>query len=195
VPLSEILELARRTRPALVFVDEAYADFTGNTLIDAGGLRAVPNIVVGRTFSKAYGLAGLRIGALVAAPETLAPMRNIVPPYSVNVAAAAALPAALADERHTSRYIDDARRSRNLIAAACQRLGLGVVSGDANFMLIRVGTAAGALAHGLSRRGIAVRDMSQKTGCEGCVRVTAGHVSDTCRFLTALEDAWRELQR
>ena len=194
VPLSEIIELATRVRPALVFVDEAYADFTQITLADAEVLRAMPNIVVGRTFSKAYGLAGLRIGALLAAPETLEPIRRIVPPYSVNAAAAAALPAALADQPHKSRYVDHSSRSRDLIADACSRLGFSVVPGDANFMLVHVGDRAAALVDALSRRGIAVRDTSRKPGCEGCFRVTAGLVPDTRRFLVALEDAWRELQ-
>jgi histidinol-phosphate aminotransferase len=195
VPVSEILELAARVRPAVVFVDEAYADFTHDTLLDPDVLRSMPNIVVGRTFSKAYGMAGLRIGALVATPETLQPIRKIVPPYSVNAVAAAALPAALADLQHTSRYVEEARQSRDLIEDACRRLGLAVAPSAANFMLVRVGGAASALAEALARRAIAVRDRSREPGSEGCLRVTAGRIADTRRFVAALEDAWRELQR
>ncbi|HTL44954.1 MAG TPA: histidinol-phosphate transaminase [Vicinamibacterales bacterium] len=195
VPLSEILELAAQSRPAVVFVDEAYADFTHDTLLDPDVLRSMPNIVVGRTFSKAYGLAGLRIGALVASPETLQPMRKIVPPYSVNAVAAAALPAALADSEYTSRYVKEACQSRDLIEDACGRLGVAVVPSAANFVLVRAGAVASALADALARRGIAVRDRSREPGCEGCLRVTAGRITDTRRFVAALEDAWRELQR
>jgi histidinol-phosphate aminotransferase len=72
-------------RDALVFVDEAYHDFCGDTMI--GELGSLPNVVVGRTFAKAQGLAALRAGALVAAPETLDAFRPVIPPYSLNVAA------------------------------------------------------------------------------------------------------------
>ena len=64
-------------------VDEAYADFSADTLIGSELLAQLPNIVVGRTFAKAYGLAGLRVGALVGDPETLEAIRRVIPPYSV----------------------------------------------------------------------------------------------------------------
>src|SRR2546427_7790905 len=93
MPLDAVRMIARRVPPdAVVFVDEAYAEFSGRTFIP--DLRAFPNVIVGRTFSKAYGLAGLRIGCLVGAPDALEPIRRAVPVYSVNIAAVLALQAA-----------------------------------------------------------------------------------------------------
>ncbi|HWK11442.1 MAG TPA: histidinol-phosphate transaminase [Vicinamibacterales bacterium] len=193
VSQDQILDLAARVAPAALFVDEAYADFSGETLIDERRLLAYPNIVVGRTFSKAHGLAGLRVGALMAAPETLGPIRSVVPPYSVNAAAVAALPAALSDRGHTMSYVDQSRESREILAGVCRRLGIKAFPSVANFVLIEVGASAPALVRALSERGVAVRDKSRDAGCSGCIRITTGTVADTARLVTALEGAWREL--
>ena len=182
-----LLDLARAIAPVWLFVDEAYADFAGETLIDDGRLMAMPNLIVGRTFSKGYGLAGLRVGALVAHPDTLGPMRQIVPPYSVNAWAAAALPTAAADVAYRDWYVREAAQSRRLLFAMCERLGLKTWPSRANFILVRVGDAPAVVA-ALAGRGIRVRDRSPEPGCEGCIRVTAGLVADTERLIPAFEE-------
>src|SRR5206468_529881 len=112
VPADDLVALARAVAPIWVLVDEAYADFSGESLIDNGRLTAMPNLIVGRTFSKGYGLAGLRAGALIAHPDTLAPMRLVVPPYSLNAWAAAALPVAARDVAYRDAYAREAAESR-----------------------------------------------------------------------------------
>ena len=93
-PLDTIKTIARRMPPgAAVFVDEAYVDFGGETFVPS--LRDFANVIVGRTFSKAYGLAGLRAGLLLGQPATIEPLRIAVPVYSINIAAALAVVAAL----------------------------------------------------------------------------------------------------
>jgi histidinol-phosphate aminotransferase len=193
VPADQLLDLASRVAPATLFVDEAYADFSGETLVEPSLLLSHPNMIVGRTFSKSYGLAGLRIGALVAAPETLSPIRRIVPPFSVNAIAAAVLPAALADRSRVASYFEESRRSRQALADACERLGLTAYPSTANFVLVNAGARASALVEALAARGIAVRDKSSSPGCAGCIRITTGTIADTDRLVAALEDAWREL--
>lgn len=187
VPLDTLRGLASDVAPALLFVDEAYADFSGDTLIDSATLTALPNLVVGRTFSKAYGIAGLRAGVLVAAPDTLAPFGRVVPPYSLNAWAAAALPVAIKDRAYRDWYLAEAAASRELLAAACVRLGLRTWPSGANFILVRVGNAA-AVVQGLAARGVRVRDRSADAGCAQCIRVTAGIVEDTRRAIEALEE-------
>lgn len=187
VPLDTLRGLARDVAPALLFVDEAYADFSGDTLIDPATLAALPNLVVGRTFSKAYGLAGLRAGVLVAAPATLAPLRRVVPPYSLNAWAAAALPVAIEDRAYRDWYVEQAAVSRALLSDACARLGLRTWPSAANFMLVRVADAA-AVVSDLAVRGVRVRDRSADKGCEQCIRITAGIVEDTRRAIAALEE-------
>jgi histidinol-phosphate aminotransferase len=184
---SDVLALANALSPTLLFVDEAYVDFSGITVIDTATLDAHRHMIVGRTFSKAYGLAGLRAGVLAAHPDTLAPMRQIVPPYSLNAWAAAALPAAVRDTAYRDWYVAQSAQSRDLIAAACARLGLRAWPSRANFVLVRVPDAP-AIVAALAARGVRVRDRSREAGCEQCIRITAGLVADTERLLPIFED-------
>ena len=187
IPLETLRELARDVAPALLFVDEAYADFSGETLIAPATFAAYPNLLVGRTFSKAYGLAGLRIGVVVGASAALEPLRRVVPPYSLNAWAAAALPVAIADRAYRDWYLGQAAASRALLTDACARLGLRTWPSAANFMLVRVDNAAAVVA-GLAARGVRVRDRSADEGCAQCIRITAGLVEDTRRAIAALEE-------
>jgi histidinol-phosphate aminotransferase len=184
---ADIRALARAIpREALLFVDEAYAEFTDEHFIHA--LDAHPNVVVGRTFAKAQGLAGLRVGAVVGVPETIARLRRTLPPYSINVAAAVALVAALGDRAHLAWYRDQVSRSREIVYAACRRLGLGFWPSYANFVLVRVGDEAPAIVETLRGRGVFVRDRSTQPGCAGCIRITTGLVEHTEACLRALEE-------
>jgi histidinol-phosphate aminotransferase len=186
IPVEAIRAIARRAPHALILVDEAYADFSGVSFLDE--LDAHPNVLVGRTFAKAYGLAALRIGALVACGPTLAPIRRIVPPYSVNACAAIALVAALDDTAYVEEYVRQSAQSRRAIYDACERLGLTCWPSAANFVLVRVGERCGEVVAALAARGVHVRNRSGDPGCAGCIRITAGLVPDTARCLTAIEE-------
>jgi histidinol-phosphate aminotransferase len=189
MPLGALRQFARAIAPVVLFVDEAYADFSGETLIERGLFDQVPSLLVGRTFSKAYGIAGLRAGAVLGNPAALEPLRAVVPPYSVNAWAVVALPVAIADRAYRDWYIAQARDSRAILAGACARLGLQTWPSAANFMLIRVGPAIARIVASLAEKGIRVRDRSTEPGCEFCVRITAGLIEDTERLVKALEEA------
>jgi len=186
VPAAEVHALARAVPAGLVFVDEAYADFTDTHFL--GELRRAPNVVVGRTFAKAYGLAALRIGAVVGDDAVIARLRRSLPPYSINVAAAVALEAALGDQAHLDAYRAQVRASKARVYAVCDRLGLGYWPSEANFVLVRVGARATAIVEALRLRRIFVRDRSSEPGCAGCIRITAGVLAHTEQALAALED-------
>jgi histidinol-phosphate aminotransferase len=171
---------------ALVFVDEAYHDFCGDTALPL--VRSRRNVVVGRTFAKAHGLAALRAGCLIAPPATLEAIRLVVPPYSLNVCAAAGLRAAMTDRARLTWYVDQVERSRDLVYAFCGRIGLTYWESGANFVLVRIGARSAAVTGALAGRGIFVRDRSRDAGCEGCIRITTGIVEHTTRCLAALED-------
>lgn len=188
IPREAIARIAAAAPSAIVMVDEAYADFAPDTLLASDLLASLPNIVVGRTFAKAYGLAGLRIGALVGDPDTLAPIRRVVPPYSVNACVAAALPAALGDTAYFDWYLDQVAQSKRLLYDAFDRLGVDYWKSAANFVLARFGEGCGRIAAGVAARGVHVRDRSRDAGCAGCLRVTAGVVEHTRAFITALEE-------
>ena len=185
--LEAIRSVASRVPPgAIVFVDEAYAEFSGISFIPE--LEQYRNVVVGRTFSKAFGLAGLRIGALTGHPETLEPIRHAVPVYSVNIAAVVAVQAALEDLDYVARYCAQVEASKALLYSACDRLGLRYWASAANFVLIDAGGRADALASGAAARGIHLRNRSKEHGLEGCVRVGAGIVAHTTRCIDVFEE-------
>jgi histidinol-phosphate aminotransferase len=187
-PLSAIREVARALPDgAIVFVDEAYYEFCGQTFVPE--LPQFPNVVVGRTFSKAFGLAGIRIGAITGHPETLEPIRLAVPVYSVNIAAVAAVQAALQDLGHVQRYLTQVEQSKALLYAACDRLGLKYWKSAANFVLVRAGDRLDAVLAGAAAHKIYLRDRSSEPGCEGCLRVATGIVEHTRRFVDVLEEA------
>ena len=187
IPLAAIQAVARTVPPgAVVLVDEAYVHFGGETFIPE--LAAHPNVVVGRTFSKAYGLAGLRIGLLAGHPATLAPIRGVVPVYSINVAAAVAAIAALEDRAYTLDYLRQVTESKALLYAACERWGLHYWPSAANFVLVRTGPHTERVLDGALARGIYLRDRSTEPGCAGCIRVTTGVIEDTRRAIAAIEE-------
>ena len=187
MPAEAIRAVAQRVpRGAVVFVDEAYAEFSGRTFIPE--LAAFPNVIVGRTFSKAFGLAGLRIGCLVGAPAVLDPIRAAIPVYSVNIAAVVAVEAALADTVFLQDYLHQVNESKALLYAACDRLGLGYTRSEANFVLVRAGDRLTNLVNGAAARGIYLRDRSNEPGCAGSVRIGTGIVEHTRRCIAAMEE-------
>lgn len=185
--LDTISTIAERVPPdALVFVDEAYAEFAGQSFIPR--LSRHPNVIVGRTFSKAYGLAGLRIGCLIGSPDRLNPIRLAVPVYSVNIAAVVAVQAALQDQAHLDDYVRQVNESKALLYAACDRLGLQYWTSGANFVLVCAGDRGSALVSGAAKRGVYIRDRSTEPGCAGCIRIGAGIVEHTTRCIAVMED-------
>jgi len=188
MPLAAIRTIAARVPDgAVVFVDEAYAEFAGVSFLPE--LASHPNVIVGRTFSKAYGLAALRIGALIGQPALLDRIRPAVPVYSVNVAAVAAVQAALADREHLERYLREVRESKALLYAACDRMGLKYWKSGANFVLVCAGERTPALVEGAAARGVYIRDRSTEPGCAGCMRIATGMVEHTRRCNTVMEEA------
>lgn len=186
IPSGAVEALATAAPHATILVDEAYADFSGRTLIGPL-LDRCRNVIIGRTFAKGHGLAALRIGALVAHPDALAPIRALAPPFSLNIAALRAVGAALDDEAWLRSYVEQSAASRDAIYAFCDRRGLTCWRSDANFVLLRVGPEAPAIVAALAGRGILIRDRSTQPGCDGCVRISAGTVEATTRCLSALE--------
>ena len=187
VPLDAIRTIARRLPPkALVFIDEAYVEFGGESFIPE--LPAFPNVLVGRTFSKAYGLAGLRLGAVVGQPEALEPIRRAVPVYSVNIAAVVALQAALQDSAFVADYLRQVEESKALLYGTCDRLGLTYWKSAANFVLVRTGGRTSQLLEAAGANGIYLRDRSGEPGCAGCVRITTGIVAHTRRCTAVMEE-------
>jgi histidinol-phosphate aminotransferase len=171
---------------AVVFVDEAYAEFAGISFIPE--LEAFPNVIVGRTFSKAFGLAGLRIGCLVGAAATMDAIRRAIPVYSVNIAAAVAVQAALQDLDHLHGYLQQVAESKALLYEACDRLGMRYWKSASNFVLVCAGDRTDALVKGAFAKGIYLRDRSTEPGCAGCLRMGTGIVAHTRRAIAVMDE-------
>jgi histidinol-phosphate aminotransferase len=187
-PLEAIRTIAARVpRGAVVFVDEAYFEFCGQTFVPE--LSRFENVVVGRTFSKAFGLAGLRIGAVTGHPDALEPIRRAVPVYSVNIAAVVAVQAALEDRAYLERYLREVEESKAMVYRACDRMAIKYWKSAANFVLIRAGDRLDRVLSAAAARNIYLRDRSSEPGCEGCLRVATGVVEHTRRFIGVLEEA------
>lgn len=169
---AQIIEIARRAPDAVVLVDEAYFHFYGETVIDLVG--KMPNLVVARTFSKAYGLAGLRLGVLIGPVEIMQWIRRVLSPYSVNSLALACLPPALNDTLYLDWYVGEVLAARGEFEAALDAVEMRRWPSRANFVLVEIGEQHQEFVRLLSAGGVLVRDRSSDPGCDGCVRITIG---------------------
>jgi len=168
----QILEIARRAPDAVVLVDEAYFHFFGETVMDLVG--SVPNVMVARTFSKAYGLAGLRLGVLAGPVELMKWVRRVLSPYSVNSLALACLPPALEDTAYLDWYVGEVLAARGEFEAVLDELKIRRWPSAANFVLVEIGAKHREFVRLMSAGGVLVRDRSNDPGCDGYVRITIG---------------------
>jgi len=183
--LRRILDAATRT---LVVIDEAYYEFSGLTVLP--WIRHYKNLAVVRTFSKAAGLAGLRLGCLLAHPDVLKLMKRAATPFPVNAGVLAAAEAATRDRRTISRYVQEVRLSRRELERGLQFIGVQTFPSVANFVLADFGTRSPRLLKRLESRGILLRDLSAAFGRAGFVRITVGTRAETRRLLRAIKELW-----
>jgi histidinol-phosphate aminotransferase len=187
----DLHRIARSAPDAALLVDEAYFEFYGQSTLATR--TRFTNLFVARTFSKAYGLAGLRIGMLVGDEEQMRAVRRVSSPYNLNAVALACLPEALGDQDYVQHYVSDVLESRASLERAFAANGIQFWSSQANFVLARVGAASSFVEH-MRRRGILVRDRSSDHGCEGCVRITLGPREHADRLLAALQEVFEEIR-
>jgi len=180
----DLLEIARCAPNAAILIDEAYFEFYGKTLLPEW--RNLPNLFLARTFSKAYGLAGLRVGVLAGNEAQIQMVRRAVTPFNVNSVALACVPAALADQEFVRQYVAQVVAGRERLQEQLRCCGIVSWPSQGNFVLARVGSQHLALIQGLRQRGILVRDRSRDHGCEGCVRITIGTEEQTDSLLAAI---------
>jgi histidinol-phosphate aminotransferase len=184
ISIRDLARISVAAPHAIVLFDEAYIEFGGTSFLPE--LPRFPNVLVGRTFSKAYGLAGMRVGIVIGQPAALQPVRDVTLPFNINVIALAAVQAAIEDTDFLPRYAAQVVESRELIYAACRRLGLTYWESAANYVLVQVGETT-PFMQALSARKIHVRDRSKDASTPGCIRMTAGMVAHTRSAIDALE--------
>jgi histidinol-phosphate aminotransferase len=183
--IKKILKAAPQTA---VVLDEAYADFSGVTSVP--WIRRHPNLFIAKTFSKAAGLAGLRLGAVIAQRESLSVVRRALPPFPVNAAALAASVAAVRERRTIEHYIRETKRLREWFAGELKRRDVRVFPSAGNFLLADFGNAGPTLFRRLTRNGILIRERSKNLG-PGFARVTIGTQKELQALLRLLDQGGR----
>ena len=184
---AQLLELSRRAPQAVLLVDEAYFHFYGETVMALVG--TVPNLVVARTFSKAYGLAGLRLGLLAGPADLMRWVRRVLSPYSVNSLALACLPPALEDTAYLDWYVGEVLAARMEFEAALDAAGIRRWPSRANFVLVEIGAQHAEFVRLMRDAGVLVRDRSSDPGCDGRVRITIGTRAQMRQAITVLNQA------
>jgi histidinol-phosphate aminotransferase len=173
--------LAAATRTAVV-LDEAYSDFSGLTGVD--WIRKYPQLFIAKTFSKAAGMAGLRLGAVIAQRDSLSLVRRALPPYPVNSAALAAGVAAVTERKTIARYVAGVKRLRLWFAKQLENRGARVFPSAGNFVLVDFGTDGPRAFATLERAGLLIRE--RKDIGSGYARITIGTETELKKLLHAL---------
>jgi histidinol-phosphate aminotransferase len=189
---ADLLQITAAAPDAAVLIDEAYFEFCGETVI--ADLASHSNLFVARTFSKVYGLAGLRLGVLAGAPEQISYLRRSSLPFNVNSIALACLEEALADQAFVGGHVAQVKLGRLQLAQLFDELGLRFWPSQTNFVLVRIGERVKNFVDAMQRRGILVRDSSSNPGCEGCVRITVATPDKMDEVLLAIREAVAEIR-
>jgi histidinol-phosphate aminotransferase len=189
---AQLLKLAARAPHAVLLVDEAYFHFHGETVIDQVGV--VPNLIVARTFSKAYGLAGLRLGLLAGPVELMRWIKRVLSPYSVNSLALACLQPALEDTAYLDWYVGEVLAARSEFEAVLDEAGVRRWASRANFVLVEIGAQHKEFTRLMSAAGVLVRDRSSDPGCDGRVRITIGTRKQMLQAASALKETLATLR-
>ncbi len=195
---ADLLKIVEAAPDAAVVIDEAYFEFCAASLTCKtvlGDLGKHPNLFVGRTFSKAYGLAGIRLGVLAGAAEQIEYLRRLCLPFNVNSVAVACLEEALGDRAFVSEHVAQVKRERKRLERLFDELGLRYWPSQTNFVLVRIGANCKAFVGAMRRRGVLVRDSSSNPGCSGCVRVTVGTPKQMDGVVAAIREAVAEIGR
>ncbi|MGB2869102.1 MAG: histidinol-phosphate transaminase [Bacteroidota bacterium] len=188
----DILRLAQRLN-SLVVVDEAYLDFAQSPSA-AGFLNRTQNIVVLRTLSKAWGLAGIRLGYCIGNPQVVSYLMKVKPPYNINTLTSNTALRALGNIDRMRANVNEILRERERLVSSFTSLRFieKVFPSDANFVLVRCSNAR-QIYDGLERQGVVVRDRSSEPKLGGCLRITVGTRAENDTLLRALHALENEI--
>jgi histidinol-phosphate aminotransferase len=177
IPKGDLRTILRAAPDTLVLVDEAYFDFSGETVLP--WIKKFPNLIVTRSFSKAFGLAALRMGFVFANSRLLGTMRRAHGAFPVNSLALACALEAGKEEDYVRRYVQMVRASRAELCRALEGLGIAYAPSAANFVLARFGEKSPEIARHLRKRDILVRDWSYDPHLRDYLRITVGSAAQT----------------
>lgn len=183
--IEEVRALAESTK-ALIFIDEAYAEFSSKDMLS---LSEYDNVVIGRTFSKAFGLANLRLGYAVIPQQLKDYFYRVSTPFPFSTPAQLAAMASLDDIQHLQMVVDKTIRERNRITKKLRELGVKVYPSESNFVFAELPAEGPVLFEELLKKGVIIRDCSSIKGCSKYhVRISVGKEDENDMLLNAMEE-------
>lgn len=184
----DIVKIIKKAKDnnSLVLIDEAYYLFFNESSIKL--INEFDNLIVSQTFSKAFGMANLRLGHLVSNEENIKNLLKVISPYSVNGIAVTCAFAALDDYDYVKEYVKEVNKSKIRLYNTLEKLNVKYYKSDANFLLIDVGDKCYDYCEKLKQKGILVRNRTNDQLLEGCVRITIGTDEQTEKLIKALEE-------
>jgi len=185
----DIIKILEKAKNAIVVIDEAYYEFYGKTIVDQ--IKKYQNLIVLRTFSKAYGLASLRIGYAVASEEIIQELNKAKNPFNVNKLGEIAAIAALKDQNYMKKVVNEVKRTREYLTKELRKLGLRVCPSKTNFILARFSKNTDLICKKLEKKGIFLRDTSKIFKLENCLRIAIPLIKDVPRLVNGIEEVLR----
>jgi histidinol-phosphate aminotransferase len=192
IPEKDILKIIQKAQEneAVVLIDEAYYEFYGKSCLEL--IRKYENVIITRTFSKAYGLAGLRIGYIVANSKTMVFLEKASSPYSVNSLAVIAAETALEDKEYMTNYVVEVKENKYFVEAELARLGIKTYSSEANFLIANFGSLCNIIYDKLKQKDILVRNRTKDQLLKNCLRIGIGTKEQCNKFIKTLKEILRE---
>lgn len=188
IPKEDIVKIIEKARDnnALVLIDEAYYPFLSESSIDL--IDKFDNLIVSQTFSKAFGMANLRLGYLISNKENIKNMLKVISPYSVNGIATTCAFTALDDYEYVKSYVKEISKNKVRLYNELDKLKIKYYKSDANFLLVDVGDKCNEFCENLKQKGILVRNRTKDPLLKGCIRITIGTTEQTDFLIKALND-------
>jgi len=189
IPEEDIISILEKARNCIVLIDEAYYQFYGKSAKEL--LPRYENLIIIQTFSKAFGLAGLRLGYLMAKKEIIANLEKVISPYSVNSIAMVAAEAALDDREFVNNYVKEVEESKKYVANELMKLGIRVFPSEANFVIANFGEICDKVYEKLKERGILVRNRTNYPLLKNCLRIGIGTKEQSRQLLAEINNILR----
>jgi len=186
----DIKRILKKARNAIVIVDEAYYQFYGKSSKNL--IRKFENLIITQTFSKAYGLAGLRLGYILSNNEIIRNLKKAISPYSVNSIAMIAANAALDDTDFVEQYVKEVKNNKDFVSKELSSLGFKVYASEANFLLVNFGERCDEIYTKLKKKDILVRNRTKYALLENCIRIGIGSKEQCNRLIKEIKEIIKE---
>ena len=182
----ELIKVLQSAKNAIVVLDEAYSHYARTTNLQL--VRDFSNLFVLQTFSKAYGLAGLRLGYVISAKENIENLRKVILPYSVNTLAVIAGSAALDDQGHLQKVINEMEGEKEFLYSELEKLGIETHRTETNFILAKTGKWTDRISQKLKNKDILVKNLKSYPLLEGFCRITVGRREENQKLIESLKE-------